>query len=106
MVIYPNRQTFLVRVDNAIPHGGFPKLGVPYWGVLIIRTKVFWDLYQGPLILGNYHIRHRRTMCGKRHGIPYSEPLAANAKRYLKILLDHDGSSRKEGDPNIDIQIQ
>ena len=36
-------------------YGDFPKLGVPF-GVPIIRTIVFWGLYWGPLILGNYHI--------------------------------------------------
>ena len=35
---------------------GFPKLGVPFWGVPIIRTMVCWGLYWCPLILGNYHI--------------------------------------------------
>ena len=35
--------------------GDFPKLGVPFLGVPIIRTIVFWGLYWGPLILGNYH---------------------------------------------------
>ena len=28
---------------------GFPKLGVP-----VIRAIVFWGLYRGPLVLGNY----------------------------------------------------
>ena len=45
--------------------GGFPKLAVPFWvlglgfRVPIIRTIVFWGLYWGPLILGNYHLRFR-----------------------------------------------
>ena len=30
--------------------------GFPFWGVPIIRIVVFWGLYWGPLILGNYHI--------------------------------------------------
>ena len=37
-------------------YGSFLKLGVPFLGVPIIRTIVFWGLYWGPLILGNYHI--------------------------------------------------
>ena len=37
--------------------GGFPKLGVPFWGAHIIRTIVYWGLYWGTLILGNYHIK-------------------------------------------------
>ena len=36
--------------------GGFPKLGVPFWGVPLIRSIVYWGLYWGPLILGNYRI--------------------------------------------------
>ena len=36
--------------------GDFPKLGVPFLGVPIIRTIVFWGLHWSPLILGNYHI--------------------------------------------------
>ena len=33
---------------------GFPKLGVPFLGVPIIRTIVFWGLYWGSPILGKY----------------------------------------------------
>ena len=36
--------------------GGFPKLGVPFWGFLIIRIMVFWGLYWGPPIEGNYYL--------------------------------------------------
>ena len=36
--------------------GGFPKLGVPFWVIHIIRTIVYWGLYWGTLILGNYRI--------------------------------------------------
>ena len=31
-------------------YGGFPTLGVPFLGVLIIRTIVFWGLFWGTLI--------------------------------------------------------
>ena len=41
---------------NTILHGGFPKLGGTILGVPIIRTIVFWVLYWGPLILGNYYM--------------------------------------------------
>ena len=34
----------------------FPKIGVPLLGVSIIRAIVYWVLYWGPSILGNYHI--------------------------------------------------
>ena len=39
------------------PIGGFPKLGVPFLGVPLIRTIVFWGLYWGNLILGNYQYK-------------------------------------------------
>ena len=35
---------------------GFPKIRGTILGVPIIRIIVFWGLYWGPLILGNYHI--------------------------------------------------
>ena len=35
---------------------GFPKLGVPFSWVAIIRIRIFGGLYGGPLILRNYHI--------------------------------------------------
>ena len=38
------------------PIWGFPKIRGTFLGVPIIRTIVFWGLYWGPLILGNYHI--------------------------------------------------
>ena len=37
-------------------YGSFPKLGVPFLGVPIIRNVLFWVLHWGPLILGNYHV--------------------------------------------------
>ena len=38
----------------------FLKLGVPFLGVPIIRTLVFWGLYWGSPNLGIYHIRWGR----------------------------------------------
>ena len=35
---------------------GFPKIRGTSLGVPIIRTIVYWGLYWGTLILGNYHI--------------------------------------------------
>ena len=35
---------------------GFPKLGLQFLGVPIIRIIVFGGLYWGPPILGNYHL--------------------------------------------------
>ena len=37
-------------------YGGFPKIRGTFLGFPITRTIVFWGLYWGPLILGNYHI--------------------------------------------------
>ena len=35
---------------------GFPKIRGTILGVPIIRIIVFWGLYWGPPILGNYHM--------------------------------------------------
>ena len=35
---------------------GFPKITGTFFGVPILRIIVFWGLYWGSLILGNYHI--------------------------------------------------
>ena len=35
---------------------GFPKIMGTFLGVPIIRIIVYWGLYWGPLILGNYHM--------------------------------------------------
>ena len=35
---------------------GFPKIRGTSLGVPIIRIILFWGLYWGPLILGNYHM--------------------------------------------------
>ena len=39
---------------------GFPKIRGTILGVPIIWTIVFWGLYWGPLILGNYHILNHK----------------------------------------------
>ena len=41
---------------DMVIYGGFPKLGVPFLGVPIIRNLVYWGLYWGHPILGKYHI--------------------------------------------------
>ena len=38
---------------------GFPKIRGTILGIPIIRTIVYWGLYWGSLILGNYHINFR-----------------------------------------------
>ena len=38
---------------------GFPKIRGTFLGVPIIRIIVFWGLYWGSLILGNYHVGSR-----------------------------------------------
>ena len=49
------------------PIWGFPKIRGTILGVPTIRTVVFWGLYWGSLILGNYHI-----LSGK--GPPWFQP--------------------------------
>ena len=41
---------------RVFPHNPKDIGEIPFWGVPIIRTIVYWGLYWGPLILGNYHI--------------------------------------------------
>ena len=48
--------------------GRFPKLGGTYLGVPIIRTIVYWGLYWGTLILGNYHFGVQQKVRGLRFG--------------------------------------
>ena len=48
---------------------GFPKIGGTFLGVPAIRTIVFWGLYWGPLILGNYHMSRD---CRTRFWLRYS----------------------------------
>ena len=43
----------LVENDHTI-FGGFPKLGVPFLGVPILRD--FGGIYLGPIMLGNCHL--------------------------------------------------
>ena len=38
--------------------GWFPKIRGTFLVILIIRTIVYWGLYWGPLILGNYNLLH------------------------------------------------
>ena len=40
---------------------GFPKIRGTFLGLPIIRTIVYWGLYWGTLILGNYHMRGGST---------------------------------------------
>ena len=37
------------ELQTILSQGGFPKLGVPFFGVHITRTIVLWGLYWGPL---------------------------------------------------------
>ena len=41
----------------------FPKIRGTFLGVPIIRPIVFWDLYWGPFILGNYHMSRGQHLC-------------------------------------------
>ena len=38
--------------------------GVLFWGVPIKRITIFWDLYWGPPILGNYNILNPKKYSG------------------------------------------
>ena len=49
---YPKVST--VRLCSNFWYGGFPKFGVAFLVVPIIMIMVYWGLYWGPPILGNY----------------------------------------------------
>ena len=68
------RQEHLPLIDALTPqYGGFPKLGVPFWGVLIIRIMVFW---------------------GSILGFPYSEKLpyrSLDPIGFLRLIMRQRG---------------
>ena len=53
---------------------GFPKVRGTILGVLTIGMVVFWGLYWGPLILGNYHVSSyiAAVYSAARHPKPYT----------------------------------
>ena len=57
---------------------GFPKIRGTILGVPIIKIIVFWGLYWGPFILGNYHILHSIMW-----GIIFETPPSLNPFLYL-----------------------
>ena len=48
--------------------GGIPKIRGAFLGVPIVRIIVFWGLYRGPPILGNYHVRRICISFNKKSG--------------------------------------
>ena len=50
------RGRLLFGIFGFFPEWGFPKIRGTILGVPIIRTIIFWGLYWGPLILGNYQM--------------------------------------------------
>ena len=63
----------------------FPKIRGTFLGVPIIRTLVFWGLYWGPLILGNYHF-FQKTTAARGCEIDLSESTASGAPQLLVTL--------------------
>ena len=58
-----------------------------FLGVPIIRIIVFWGLYWGPLILGNYHMKEEGLGFGLR-GLRFRvATLNANKPSWLHSLL-------------------
>ena len=54
---------------------GFPKVRGTFFGVPIMRITIFWGLYWGPLILGNYQLKNLwggRGAWGLGLGVPTS----------------------------------
>ena len=78
-------QPCFAEAPRSLPHGGFPKLGVHFLGVPIIRIIVFGGLYWGTPILGNYHMEVLLcsaeswfTMVLLRHDYVYAHDLIAH----------------------------
>ena len=62
---------------------GFPKIRGTILGVPIMRIIVFWGLYWGPLILGNYHIGLESKLTSRVLGMHRSLWGFSNACRWL-----------------------
>ena len=45
--------------------------GVPFLGVPIIPSIVFWGIYWGPLILGIHHVNHKKDSKRKTIGLGF-----------------------------------
>ena len=76
-------------MDHMALYGGFPKLGVPFLGLPIIRIIIFGDLYWSPLILGSYHT----YIYIYRKPLNYAK-VSAEAGGYIGIIMDHMGLKR------------
>ena len=46
---------YIISRPTDVQYGGFPKEGVAFLGLSIIRIIIFGGLYWGPHIQGNYH---------------------------------------------------
>ena len=71
------------------PIWGFPKIRPTILGVPIIRTVVFWGLYWGPPILGNYHIHNNPN--NRVVSIFFSIPSCPATRGKLRGLLQLQG---------------
>ena len=74
---------------------GFPKMMGTILGFSIIRTRVFWGLYWGPPILGNYHTSSF-MIPNKNSDIPFLHSLLTKGKARPRLWkLSLPGKSRK-----------
>ena len=55
---------------------GFPKIRGTFLGVPIIRIIIFWGLYWGPSILGNYHLTKIRPTTVSSWNLKHCNPQA------------------------------
>ena len=63
-----------MSIHRPVPIWGFPKIRGTILGVPIIRIIVYWGLYRGPLIMGNYHIGPQSLQKTKKTTLGYLEP--------------------------------
>ena len=81
------------QADLLTKYGSFQKLGVPYFGVLIIRILLFRVLYQGPLFLetlisysGRVNNHGRPLLYGEFDALSLANRLISEFKACIRIL--------------------
>ena len=69
-----------------LPHWGFRKLGVPYFGVVIIRILLFRVLHLGPVFFGNSHMNNRFDDCTRTYTQSVRQELSEKPEPKPQIL--------------------
>ena len=73
-----------------------PKIRATFLGVPIRRIIVFWGLYWGPLIMGNYHIGIAEIM--------FQHSVLRTSKIWFRMMRSHFGHPQVDGLSSDNIQ--